>query len=359
MEAIFFEKAISLAENGLGKTSPNPVVGAVLVRNGRIIGEGWHKVAGGDHAEIVAIKSVKNKKLLKGAVLYVTLEPCSHYGKTPPCTKAILEAGISEVYIGMKDPNKKVCGRGASFLRKNGVKVAFLSTKSSIYSDLITLNLPFIKWTKKSLPFVTLKSAITLDGKIATESGESKWITSFEARKDAKRLRSMHDVVLVGAGTVFKDNPTLKSKLRVIIDPNLDLPFAKNVFRDGDVFVACCETAPKSRFEAYKAAGFECKSFGKKRVSVKSLLGYLAQRGVLSVFVEGGSAVNGSFFDAYLKNSAVLDRIVFYMAPKLLGGKHSLPSIGGIGVKRIKNAVDIDWNIKNVGRDLRFSADLF
>lgn len=349
------ERAYELAKNGIGFVSPNPCVGAVIEKGGVVVVEGWHKVFGGPHAEVNAIdelmkksfvRSVEiDKTLFQNATLYATLEPCCFHGKTPACTDLLIKAGFKKVCVGMKDPNKKVNGKGIKILKKHGVEVEILEDKNLV-EKLRELNQPFIKFVKCGMPYVTLKAGISLDGKIATASGESKWITSEISRNDAKKIRSECDSVIVGVGTVKKDNPELgvtakyknKKLLRVIVDQNLSAPICSKVFRDENVFVACSDSASKKRKEEFKKNGIKFKSFGKKEVPIKKLLQYLGAHGISSVFVEGGSITFSKFHDAFLKEKNVLDKIIFYIAPKIIGGKNALPVIGGDGIGKLKNA---------------------
>lgn len=364
------KRAIELARNGQGFTSPNPCVGAVVVKGDEIVAEGWHKKAGEDHAEIIAIKEIMRKSgivsvdvepaLFHNATLYVTLEPCSHEGKTPSCAKAIVAAGFKKVCIGMKDPFLKVNGKGIKYLKKCGVDVELCKVNSLLVKEIASLNQPFIKWVKEEMPYVTLKAGMTLDAKIATEGGDSKWITSDSARRDAKIERSICDAILVGSGTVSADDPTLgtagkysaKPLLRVIVDSKLNLDLASKVFRDEHVLVACSDAASIKNKNKFKKAGVEFKSFGKTQVSFTRLLKFLAKRGVQNLFVEGGSSIHGAFFD-----DGLVDRVLFYVAPKLLGGKNSKPVIGGIGMEKISRAVDLnDLEVKKIGDDLKLEA---
>ncbi|MBU1151371.1 bifunctional diaminohydroxyphosphoribosylaminopyrimidine deaminase/5-amino-6-(5-phosphoribosylamino)uracil reductase RibD [Patescibacteria group bacterium] len=219
------KEAIELARNGYGKTRTNPLVGAILYKDGKKIGEGWHNKFGVEHAEVNAIRSVRNVRDLKGARMIVTLEPCSHFGKTPPCVDAIVQAGIAEVFVGMKDPFSRVAGRGIKALRDAGIKVELLSRKDALYPDLLALNQPFLKVAKYGLPYVCMKAGMSLDGKIASSAGMSKWITSNESRVHAKKLREKFDAVVVGVNTVNVDDPSLLAKgaLRVVLDGTLQI----------------------------------------------------------------------------------------------------------------------------------------
>lgn len=367
MNEAFMKKAVSLAKKGRGFTSPNPCVGAVVVKNGKIIGEGWHKKAGGDHAEISAVKNALKRlkksrfDALSGADLYVTLEPCAHVGRTPSCAGALAEAQFGNVFVGMKDPFPKVNGKGMKFLRDAGVNVSVCPPDSKFSLELSLLNQPFLKFIKTKLPHVTLKAGMSLDGKIALKSGESKWITSDIARSDARLERSMCDAVLVGFNTVRLDNPSLspsvkysaKKLLKIILDPLLDLDIDLKVFKNPDVFVAYTDSASAKNIKKFKSAGIDIKSFGKTKISLKSLLNYLASsKEIQSVFVEGGSSTSGEFFDEKL-----IDRVLFYLSPKLIGGVENTPVIGGMGVKTISGATKLSTlNFSKVGEDFKLEG---
>lgn len=371
MNTSFMNNALLIAKKGIGFTSPNPAVGAVIVRNGKIIGEGYHRKAGEKHAELVAMQNAEFRmQNVRGATLYVTLEPCCHYGKTSPCTEAIAASGIRLVVVGMIDPMRHGKIKGVQALRAQGMATEVLNTKSVLAKEIREMNQPFIKWATTGLPYVTLKAGMSLDGKIATRTGESKWITDEAARRDARLERSLCDAVLVGAGTVFADDPELaphgaykkKKLLRVIIDSELALPLSKKVFRDDAVFVATTDKVSAAQRKKYEKRGVEFHSFGKNRVSIPALLAFLGKRNIQSVFVEGGSGVHGAFYDAAMKMQNdecrmqdVVDRILFYIAPKIIGGVDSLPVIGGHGVEALSSVLAFrETTIKNVDEDIQF-----
>ena len=366
------QKALKLAKKGLGLTSPNPCVGASIVKGGHIVAEGWHKKAGAEHAEIVAINSLMKKSglittdldssLFHNATLYVTLEPCCHSGKTGPCVEAIVRAGFRKVCVGMKDPSKKVNGKGIKFLRKNGIAVELLKAGTNLAMEIRDLNKPFIKMETVGLPYLVMKAGISLDGKIATACGDSQWITGEKARKDAYIERSKCDAVLVGTNTVKADDPELaahgkykkKNILRVVVDRKLRLSLGSKIFRDKNVFVACTDLASKKARDSFEKAGVEFKSFGEDEVSIKRLMRYLAKRGVQSVFVEGGGITHGSIFDASLKDKDLLDEVLFYVAPMVIGGANSLPVIGGEGACKLSKALKFqEMELDIVGDDLK------
>ena len=359
------QKAFELAKRGEGFTSPNPCVGAVIVKNGKIIGEGCHKKAGGDHAEIVAFKSATAS--VRGADLYVTLEPCCHVGKTGPCTDAIVKFGIKKVFIGMKDPFAEVNGQGIKILEKNGILVESLDPGNELALNIRKINQPFLKSIECGLPYLTLKAGMSLDGKIATYSRESKWITGDKSREDAYVERGKYDAIVVGSGTVSSDDPELKNHglykgkkiLRVVINEKLDLGLKYKTFADESVLVVCTDNVAEKNKNRFRKAGVEFKSFGRKNVSVEKLLKFLAGRGVQSVLVEGGSHTHGMFYDAALRNKKLLDKVMFYIAPKIIGGEKALSVIGGVGIKKLseaKDALEIEIEAGKTGKDVKYSA---
>ncbi len=343
----FFQQAIALAKKGSGFTSPNPLVGAVVVKQGKVIGTGYHKHAGKDHAEVVAIRHAQKKTRTQGAELYLTLEPCCHVGKTPPCTDTIIAAGIKRVYVGMLDPFHKVNGKSVALLRQQGVQVHVLDDTDHVAQRIFMLNQPFIKWAKTGLPYVTLKAAVSLDGKIATRTKDSHWISNEKQREDARRERSIADAVFVGSGTVQADNPTLapvgeytnKKFIRVILDPNLSVSPDAHVFRDGNVIVVTTPKASQKRLQKFAQKNIQVKKFATHPVSVLALLKFLGRQSIQHIFVEGGGGVHGSFFDAVVHQPRVIDRVIWYIAPLCIGGQKSTSSVGGTGVSTIKDAV--------------------
>lgn len=363
MNEIYMRRAYELAKQGLGFTSPNPAVGAVMVKGKRILGEAYHKKAGALHAEPGAISKALRQGSAKGSDLYVTLEPCCHFGKTPPCVDAIRASGIRRVYIGMRDPSVKVNGKGVRALNNFGIQVIELNSSSILYKEIRRLNQPFIKYELWGLPYVVFKFASSLDGKIATRTGDSKWITGKIARRDARLERSLCDAVIVGAGTVRADNPELaahgvyrsKHLLRVIIDPDLSLSTSARVFRDAHLFVACTDRASQKKMREFGSKGIAFRSFGAERVSVSKLLRYLGKIGIRKVFVEGGSAVLGSFFDAALKDRNMIDEVLSYTSPMLIGGLEAKGAIGGRGSTRLDQTLAFeDTSFALLGKDAKW-----
>lgn len=311
--------ALEEAQKGLGSTSPNPPVGAVIVRDGEVVGRGHHERAGGPHAEKVALEAAG--EAARGADLYVTLEPCDHEGRTPPCAPAVAAAGIRRVFIGTIDPNPKVSGRGVARLRSAGVEVE-VGVAGAECRRLIE---PWEKFIRTKRPFVTAKVAATLDGRIATRTGASKWITGEAARAEVHALRSVVDAILVGAGTVRADDPALTARipggrnpLRVILDSRLEIPTTARLFGEpGCTLVACAQPVEKERMERLAESGAEilpCRPTPEGRVDLDDLLARLGAKGIVSLLVEGGAEVFSSFLAA-----GKVDRLLIYLGPKIFG----------------------------------------
>ncbi len=344
-DKFFMKRALRLAARGAGNTSPNPMVGAVIVKDRVIIGEGYHERLGGPHAEVNAI--AKAGAAARGATLFVSLEPCNHQGRTPPCTKGVLEAGISRVVFGMHDPNPGVAGGGAAYLAKMGLEVA----GGVLECECRSLNQPFIKFITTGLPYVTLKAAATLDGFIATSSGDSKWITNEKSRRFAHRLRFMSDGVVVGIGTALADNPMLTVRLpgkkiyrqpvRIILDSGLKLRMDSKLVqtaRTTPVWVVCGQEAPESREQELSSAGVEVirTSSGRRGLEIGALLKELGKRGLANILVEGGGRVLGSFME-----SGLADEFHFFYAPKILADSDAVSMIKGGARVKIADAVPV------------------
>ena len=353
MEEKFFTMAHELAAKAVGFTSPNPCVGAVVVKKGKVIGVGYHKKSGTAHAEVVALQNAQeNGYTVKDAEIYVTLEPCCHVGKTPACTDLLIRSQIKKVYVGMKDPFKMVNRGGIKVLRNAGIEVEVLAKSDPLSLQIRLLNQPFIKWAMTGLPYVTVKAAVTLDGKIATSTHDSKWITSEMARNDSRIERSFCDAVLVGSGTVKADNPELaphgkyakKSLLRVIIDPDLSTSVKSKVYRDEQVFVATTARVSPQKVEEFKAQKIAVESLGPDRILFKTLLQEIGKKNVQHLFVEGGSVVHGSFVDEAKYDPLIIDRVIWYIAPKLIGGSGGISAIGGVGIEKMNKAL----HLKNI-----------
>ena len=346
-------KAIQLARKGIGSTSPNPRVGAVVVKGGRKAGEGFHARAGGDHAEIIALKQAGRRA--RGATLYVTLEPCAHFGKTPPCVLAVLRSGVSRVVIAERDPNPVTKGRGVLALKRKGLRV----TEGVLRAEAEELNRPFRKWVTTGLPYVTLKAAQSLDGKIASRGRDSKWITSEASRRVGQFLRKASDAVLVGIETVLADNPRLdvrvpvsKRPVKVVLDSRLRIPADARLFRTpGRVLVATTSRSEprKRRVLANFCDVATVPSYG-GRVDLKALLKELGRRGVLHVLVEGGGEVIGDFVDRRLA-----DEIFLFVAPVIIGGRAAPASVMGKGPASLNGALKLkDVSFGRVGPDFIF-----
>ncbi|MCX7643003.1 MAG: bifunctional diaminohydroxyphosphoribosylaminopyrimidine deaminase/5-amino-6-(5-phosphoribosylamino)uracil reductase RibD [Armatimonadetes bacterium] len=356
------KKALRLAKKAIGWTSPNPPVGAIVVKNDLPVAEGYHEGAGKPHAEAVAL--AKAGKEAEGATLYVTLEPCDHYGRTPPCTQAIIAAKIRRVVIGTIDPNPIVNGRGIARLKAAGIEVTF----GVLEREAKELIAPFAKFITKRVPFVTLKLAMSADGKIATKTRESKWLTGEPARRFVHRLRHEHDAVLVGVGTVLADDPQLnvrlgtkrvKQPVRVVVDSQARTPPTAKIIRSADspCIIAVTDSAPKERIEQLELAGAEVWKLPPSsdgRVDLLKLLKRLAERDIVSVLVEGGSELSGAFLKQRL-----IDRVIFFIAPLLIGGRDAVPAIGGEGFGKLSDAVRLcEVKLRRLGGDFVLVANV-
>ncbi|MBW6485059.1 MAG: bifunctional diaminohydroxyphosphoribosylaminopyrimidine deaminase/5-amino-6-(5-phosphoribosylamino)uracil reductase RibD [Syntrophobacterales bacterium] len=347
----FMRRALRLAQKGAGCVSPNPLVGAVIVRNGRIIAEGWHQRCGENHAEINAIQRAKEP--LAGSTFYVTLEPCSHHGRTPPCAEALVACHPARVVIGTTDPNPLISGRGVEILQKGGIKTA----NGVLEKECLELNRFFFKYIRTGLPYVTLKFAQTLDGRIATSSGDSRWISSPASLRFAHQLRGIHDAILVGAGTVRTDNPKLtcrlakgRDPLRIVLDSRLSLPLDREIFSDGKKTLAVCtDLASREKKSLLQQGGVEIlESDGERNghISLFELLKNLGKRGISSVLVEGGAGMA----TAFLRENLV-DQLLIIVAPKLVGT--GTDAIGGLGIERMADALSFSFRkISRRGDDL-------
>jgi diaminohydroxyphosphoribosylaminopyrimidine deaminase / 5-amino-6-(5-phosphoribosylamino)uracil reductase len=336
----WMRRALELAERGRGAVEPNPLVGAVVVRDGRAVGEGWHQRFGQAHAEVYALTAAGAEA--RGAVLYVTLEPCCHQGKTPPCTDAILRAGVARVVAAMSDPFPQVAGKGADQLRKAGVPVEFGVGATAARR----LNAPYLTLLATGLPYVHAKWAMTLDGKIATRSGDSKWISNEASRRRTHALRGRMDAVIVGVGTALADDPRLTARpprprttVRVVLDSRCRLPadsILARTAREVPTLVAATAEAPPERAAALRAMGCEVLTppAADGRTDVKALLAELGRRRMTNVLVEGGSGVLGAFLDAGL-----IDEVHVSIAPRLAGGAKARTPVCGKGVEKIADAL--------------------
>jgi len=357
--ASFIKKTIKLAEKGCGRVSPNPMVGAIITQNGEIIGKGYHKKFGHEHAEVVAINSAK--KNVTGGTLFVNLEPCCHHGKQPPCVEAIVDSGIKKVVVGTSDPNPAVNGKGVQFLRNHGidVEIGILEKESK------ELNAAFFKYTRTGQPFISLKIAQTLDGRIATASGESKWITSSDSRKYVHKMRAQNDVVLVGLGTVLKDDPGLSVRLvkgvnpkRVVLDSELRLPLDAKLLSDNHIEKTIIATTSKASPEKVKqirdrgATVLKIAGDNNGQVNLLKLMKKLGQEGIISVLVEGGAKVFSSFLKAKL-----VDKLFIFIAPKILGD--GLNAIQNLELNRLSDSLKLhETHIRKIGEDYLLTGNL-
>jgi diaminohydroxyphosphoribosylaminopyrimidine deaminase/5-amino-6-(5-phosphoribosylamino)uracil reductase len=347
--------ALRLARRGKGFTSPNPAVGAVVVKGNTVVGRGWHRRHGGAHAETEALDRAGNAA--RGATLYVNLEPCCTYGRTPPCTKAILSAGVKRVVVAMCDPNPRHNGRSIRILRRHNVRVDL----GICEDEALRLNEDFEKYIRTGLPFTVIKAAMTLDGKIATAAGDARWITGTESRAHVHRLRLFSDAVLVGRRTAERDNPaltarrnaaTLKIPRRIVVSRKADISLSLDIFRSPGVektIIAVPREAPRSftdRAEALGAVVLRCPPC-RGGISFRSLWRRLGALGIMSILVEGGGETIASVLEADLA-----DRVMFFIAPKIIGGRDAPTPVGGTGMRRLRNALPLmDCSIRRFDDD--------
>jgi diaminohydroxyphosphoribosylaminopyrimidine deaminase/5-amino-6-(5-phosphoribosylamino)uracil reductase len=355
-------RALELAAHGRGLVSPNPLVGAVIVRDDRVVGEGWYEgPRGRPHAEINALREAGD--LSGGATLYCTLEPCDHHGSTPPCTEAVIASGIANVVVAAGDPNPVVDGRGFARLRAAGIDV----TDGVLADEAHRLNAAFERHVTTGIPFVTLKTAVSLDGKTAARDRSSRWITGVAARADVQRLRADADAIVVGAGTILADDPSLTVRhaaytgpppLRVVVDAVGRVPAGAAVF-DGPAptFVATTDRAARAKVDAWAAAGADVVAFGDDGtggVALPELLAHLGKREIQGLLVEGGATLAWSFV-----RDGFVDRVVLYMAPKLVGGADAPGVLAGPGFAPIGDALDLRiTSVERIGDDVKVEADV-
>jgi len=337
-------EALELAGKGRALATPNPMVGAVLTQGSEVVGRGFHTYAGLQHAEIVALAEAGDRA--RGATLYINLEPCAHHGRTPPCVDAIIAAGVARVVAAMEDPNPQVSGAGFSRLRDAGIEVELAP---EFAAEAAKLNEPFLHFMRTRRPLVTLKTAITLDGKISAPDDNAGWITSERARAHVQQLRHDHDAILTGIGTALADNPLLTDRtglernrplLRIVMDSQLRLPPDSKLVRsaEGDVVAVATSAASAERRKALEARGIQVLSFDGPggRADLRSVIDWLGERGYLSLMIEAGSKLNWTALE-----SGCVDRIFFYYGPKILGGMEALPLAGGIGRRKRSDAIRI------------------
>lgn len=353
-DEVFMKKAIELAKKGLHKTCPNPAVGAVIVKDDKIIGQGYHKKAGSDHAEVAAIKSVGDKSMLEGATMYVTLEPCNHYGKTPPCSLAILNSKIKRVVIGMLDVNKTASG-GAQFLKEKGLDVI----SGCLEEQCRKLNEIFITNITKQRPFFAMKAAMFLNGLISLKGGKSRYITSKQSLEYVHKLRSTYNGVLVGINTILMDDPLLNCRLkrcgqpkRIVLDAFLKIPFSARIFsfEPTNIYIATSYMSDSNKKSILKAMGvniIECASC-EDGVNLLDLSKKLIEKDICSVLVEGGSRIHGSFLDANL-----FDKAHLFYAPKITGSYGAFNAVGSQAASDFSEVKNLkDYTCKKIGDDI-------
>lgn len=355
----YMRQALALAERGRGWTSPNPMVGAVIVKDGRVIGEGWHERYGDLHAERNALKHATES--VEGATMYVTLEPCCHHGKQPPCTEAIIAAGIHRVVVGSADPNPLVAGKGVAILRSHGISV----TENVLRAECDALNEVFLHYIRHKQPFVVMKAAMTLDGKIATHTGASRWVTGEEARAHGHALRHRYAAIMVGVGTVLADDPQLtcrlpggRNPLRIVCDTHLRTPLDAKLVQTANetpVLIATCETAPEKR-APYEEAG--CKVWvlpeHAGHVDLAALMQRLGEEGIDSVLLEGGGTLNWAALEA-----GIVQKVYSYVAPKLFGGRDAKTPVEGAGIDTPDEAAQLRiTEITRLGEDILIESEV-
>jgi diaminohydroxyphosphoribosylaminopyrimidine deaminase/5-amino-6-(5-phosphoribosylamino)uracil reductase len=363
-DGVHLARAIELAERGRGRVSPNPLVGAVVVKDGEVIGEGWHDELGGDHAEVAAITAAGDSNL-QGSTMYVSLEPCCHEGRTPPCTDAIARAGIGRVVVASDDPTEKAAGRGLGILRDDGVEVVVAEGELTARARL--LNQAFRKHARTGRPWVLFKSAMTLDGKVATETGDSKWISSAASRERAHRWRSESDAVAVGIGTALHDDPQLTARIpdvarqprRVVFDTTARLPVTSKLVQmapEVPLTVVVSRAARRTAVSTLETAGAEVivATGANEPDRVRSALIQLGAAGVTSVLLEGGPHLAGAFYDA-----GEVDEVRLFLAPIVMGGRTARDPLEGEGTETIADAMRaLTLECENVGDDLLISSRL-
>lgn len=356
----YMKRALELAKKGMGRTSPNPMVGAVIVKNGEVIGEGYHRKAGTPHAEIHALNTAGQEA--RSSTIYVNLEPCSHYGRTPPCADALVKAGISRAVIAMLDPNPQVCGKGLQILKDAGIETEV----GILEKEALNLNEVFLKYIKSKMPFVSLKTAMTLDGKIASRTGDSRWISSSASRTYVHSLRNVYDGIMVGIGTVLADDPILNTRLdtgdkrdpvRIIVDGKLELPLESKIAKSSKeqktiVFTSTISNQEKAA--QLQSAGIEIIELGgdPEKLAVEKALVFLGKMGICSIMLEGGSELN-----AYMIEHKLLNKVYWFIAPKIIGGKNSPSPIAGQGIELMKDALCLESiDIQRIQDDILITA---
>lgn len=357
-DEFYMKIALQLAAAAEGQTAPNPNVGSVIVKDGEIVGMGAHLKAGEAHAEVHALRMAGDKA--KGAVAYVTLEPCSHYGKTPPCADALIEAGVKKVVISSVDSNPLVAGKGIEKLRNAGIEVV----SGVLKEEGDRLNEKFFYYIREKKPFVTMKHAITLDGKTATKTGHSMWITSEDARRDVHNDRSKHNAILVGVNTVITDNPSLtnrngdnvKQPIRIILDTSLRTPMDCKLVQDGvsPTWIVTGSQVTEERMAAYSADHVQIIKLDKPHIDIADMLEVLAVKGITSLYVEGGQAVHASFLQ-----SGFVNQIITYIAPKVVGGADAPGMFADMNITNMNDSYELVFEkVETIGCDLKITSSL-
>ncbi|MBZ9636472.1 bifunctional diaminohydroxyphosphoribosylaminopyrimidine deaminase/5-amino-6-(5-phosphoribosylamino)uracil reductase RibD [Clostridium sp. FP1] len=360
MDNYYMNRALELSKRAVGFVNPNPLVGAVIVKDNKIIGEGYHEYFGGAHAEVNAFKN--SKEDVEGATMYVTLEPCSHYGKTPPCADAIVRNKISKVVIGMIDPNPLVAGKGIEILRSSGIEV----TTGIMEKEIMKTNEIFIKYISSKQPFCIMKTAMTIDGKIATSSGDSKWISNEKSRAYVHELRQRVSGIMVGIGTILMDDPELTTRrdgllslnpTRIVIDSKARIPLEAKVLQGDEktkTIIVTTEFADKSKIEAIKQKGAEIIVTPSKNnlVDLKYLMIVLGEMGIDSILLEGGSTLNYSAIE-----ECIVDKVITFISPKIFGGTSGKTPVGGKGVEHVEDSIVLcDAEVTRFDEDIMIEA---
>jgi diaminohydroxyphosphoribosylaminopyrimidine deaminase / 5-amino-6-(5-phosphoribosylamino)uracil reductase len=357
----YMDQALRLAARAVGRTRPNPVVGCVIVANNKVVGRGFHPQAGEPHAEVFALRDAGKKA--QGATAYVTLEPCSHTGRTPPCATGLIKSGVSRVVVAMTDPNPKVSGAGLQMLQAAGIEV----TTGVREEEAKSLNLPFITWISHARPMLTLKMAASLDGKTATRTGESQWITGPDARKHVQGMRNHHDVVLVGIGTVLADNPRLNCRIsggrdpiRLVVDSSLRIPDSATIYnssKSAPLWIATLKKNSTQKVNKLNKRGvkvIQCNETPDGKVDLAHMMLKLGELEITSVLSEAGGILSDG-----LLNAGVVDRLALFLAPKLIGGHDAPGLLKGLGIAKLAEAQEIsNLKVTTVGGDLLLRGDV-
>ncbi|NOU61151.1 bifunctional diaminohydroxyphosphoribosylaminopyrimidine deaminase/5-amino-6-(5-phosphoribosylamino)uracil reductase RibD [Marinifilum caeruleilacunae] len=358
----YMHRAFELAKKGIGRVNPNPLVGAVIVKDDKIIGEGYHEFFGGPHAEVNAFLSAKES--VEGATMYVTLEPCSHYGKTPPCAEAIVKNKISKVVIGMLDPNPLVAGRGVKILEENGIEVNF----GYLCEELSDMNRTFLKFIQSKTPYVVMKTAMTLDGKIASKTGDSRWVSNEKSRAKVHELRNELAGIMVGVDTVITDDPLLTTRLedangqnpvRIVVDSKARIPLDSKILNTSDqakTILAVTESADPEKIQKVEEKGNQVIKVKAKdqKIDLNNLMLKLGEQNIDGVLLEGGATLNFSALQ-----SGIVDEVVSFVAPKIIGGAEAKSPVGGEGIELMKNAIELDdVKYEQLGQDLMLQGKI-